>query len=274
MKDNFFTAAGTVAIFTLALSFFPRTAMGFDSPVREKKECSSCHTITIREAEDLLKDVVKNVKEVGFAHVPGLFTAKVTGNDGRSGLVYIDFSKSYILSGVTVSIADKSNISKIEMMDLSMVDTAAIPVEDSLVIGDPGAAKKVFLFTDPQCPFCKKLHPELKKVVQSDPGIVFFIKLLPLVSLHPDSLRISKAIMCEESVTLLETSFRGGKVPDPQCDSDIIDRTIGLARSLGIGSTPTLVLPDGRIAPGYRPAKDILRLINTGTGSGGNTALK
>ena len=273
MRHHFFSAALTATvILVLAVSIFPLTAMGFGGSAREGENCSGCHTITSREAADLLKDVVRDVHEVGFAHVPGLFAARVTGKDGRSGLVYIDFSKSYIISGVTVSISDKRNVSKIEMMNLNRVDTAAIPLEDSLVIGNPRAEKKVILFTDPQCPFCKKLHPELKKVVQADPGVVFFIKKLPLVSLQPDSLRISKNIICEKIVKLLETSFMGGKVPDPECSSDIIDRTIGLARRLGIGSTPTLVLPDGRVAPGYRTAKDILRLINPGEGSVGNHA--
>jgi len=249
-------------LLVLAACFYPLTATGFGGPVHEKGECSSCHTLNDEEAADLLKDVVRDVKGIGFARVPGLFAVSVKGKDGRSGLVYIDFSKSYIISGVTIGIADKKNISKIELMNLSRVDTAAIPVADSLIVGNPKAEKKVFLFTDPQCPFCKKLHPELKKVVQSDPRVVFFIKMLPLVSLHPDSLRISKAIMCEKSVKLLETSFEGGKIPDPACDSDIIDRTVKLARELGIGSTPTLVLPDGRVAPGYRPAKEILKLIS------------
>jgi thiol:disulfide interchange protein DsbC len=245
--------------------------MSFGGKEGGKGDCAACHTMTNREAAILLKDMVRDVHSVSLAQVPGLFAARVTGKDGRSGLLYIDFSKRHIISGVTVSIADKRNISKIEMMNLHRVDTAAIPVQDSLVIGNPKGKKKVFLFTDPLCPFCKKLHPELKKVVQDDPAVVFFIKLMPLTSLHPDSLRISRTIMCEKSLELLETSFKGGKVPDPKCESEIIDRTIELARSLGIGSTPTLVLPDGRIVPGYRPAKDILDLINTQGGSDGNS---
>lgn len=263
MKHRFLISPQLVII-SLALTVFmvAGSAHGFSSKAGDGTDCSSCHTLTKEEAEDLLKGIVKDVKNVGYAHIPGLFAAGVTGNDGRVGLIYIDFSKTYIISGVAVRIADRQNISKKEMMNLVRVDTAKIPVEDSLILGDPKASKRVFLFTDPLCPFCKKLHPELKKAIQIDPQIVFFIKLMPLVSLHPDAYRISKAIMCEKSVELLEGSLQGRTILDPTCETDIVDRTIQLARQLGVRSTPTLILPDGRLASGSRPAKDIVKLVN------------
>jgi thiol:disulfide interchange protein DsbC len=88
--------------------------------------------------------------------------------------------------------------------------------------------------------------------------------MMPLASLHPDSPRIARAILCTGSLQLLENSFAGKKIPDPTCESDAVDRTIKLARELGIGSTPTLILPDGRVAPGYREAEEILKLLKEG----------
>jgi len=245
-----------------AAAFLPAPAYGFNNPPGEGKDCSACHKITKEEAAELLKDIVQKVESVGYAHVPGLFTANVTGVDGRAGLLYIDFSKTYIISGITIKIDGRQNMSSKEMMDLARVDPSSIPDEDSIIVGNPKASKKVFLFTDPKCPFCKKLHPELEKVIRMDKDIVFYIKMLPLVSIHPDALRISKAILCDGTVKLLEDSFAGLEIPEPSCQTDAVDRTIRKARELGIGSTPTLVLPDGRLAPGYRSAEDIVKLVN------------
>jgi thiol:disulfide interchange protein DsbC len=247
---------------SFAIFPFSSPVHAFSVPDRDRRDCSSCHSITREEAADLLKEIVKSVENVGYAHISGLFTASVTGFDGRAGLIYIDFSKTRIISGVTVKIEGRENISTKEMMNLVKVDPAAIPDEDSVILGNPEATKKVYLFTDPQCPFCKKLHPELKKAVQMDNDVVFYIKMLPLVSIHPDAYRISKAILCDGSLTLLEDSFADRDVPEPSCETDAVDRTIKVARELGIGSTPTLVLPDGRLAPGYRPAENIIKLIN------------
>ena len=256
----------SIYIYTIALllltGVMPASVNGFPGEKMEGKDCSSCHTITAEEASVLLKDIVKSVENIGYARIPGLFTASVIGLDGRSGLLYIDFSKKHIISGVTVRIQDRQNISTKEMMELVRVDVSAITDENSVILGNPKASKKVYVFTDPQCPFCKKLHPELRKATQLDKDLVFYIKLMPLVNLHPDAYRISKAVMCEKSLKLLEDSFADKKIPDPTCETDAVDLTIQLARELGISSTPTLVLPDGRIAPGNRPAEKIIELVN------------
>jgi thiol:disulfide interchange protein DsbC len=160
-----------------------------------------------------------------------------------------------------MSIADKRNVTKTEAYKLRRVDLSTIPLTDSVVVGNPKASKKLILFTDPQCPYCEKLHPELDKVVKADPEVVFFIKMMPLASIHPDSPRIAKAVLCEGTTKLLEDSFAGKKIPDPTCQSDAVERTLRLAQDLGIGSTPTLILPDGRIVPGYRPADAILEML-------------
>ena len=98
-------------------------------------------------------------------------------------------------------------------------------------------------------------------MVKADPGVVFFIKLMPLVQLHPEAYDISRTILCEKNIKLLEDSFAGKQVPKPNCESDAVDRTLKLAESLGIASTPTLIFPDGRVISGYRPAEEILELI-------------
>lgn len=263
MKSRYLISRLLTSLSPFFLLFFLSTpANGFDVDKGGGKDCSACHTINLEEATRLLKDIVKSVDSIGYANVPGLFTASVTGKDGRNGLIYIDFSKTYIISGVTVRISDRQNVSKMEMMDIVRVDTSTIPKADSVILGNPEASKVVYLFTDPECPFCKKLHPELLKAIKIDNDIVFYIKMLPLVNLHPDAYRISKAIICDGSVKLLEDSFAGRKIPEPTCETDAVDRTIQLARELGIGSTPTLVLPDGRLAPGYRTAEKIVELVN------------
>ncbi len=248
----------TVAVLILTLPSFTHA---FGGGGCGEGQCSDCHSIEIQETKEILKDLVKEVHAVEFSEVPGLFIVDATGKNGNRGMLYMDFSKSYIVAGNFISISDKSNVSQREITRLRRVDLTTIPLTDSLVIGNPGASRKVILFTDPQCPYCKKLHPELKKVVETDPDVVFFIKLMPLVKIHPEAYKISKAILCEKSLQLLEDSFAGKPVPEPSCESDAVDRTLKLAQDLGIGSTPTLILPDGRLAPGYRPAEDILELL-------------
>lgn len=261
MRKIMFSTLFVVFIFTLSVLACPMDAAAFGGGGCGEGECRDCHGMKKESATKLLEGLVDTVESVDFAEVPGLYVVGVTSK-GKKHIVYIDFSEAFVIAGNVVRIADRSNITRQKLMDLRRVDLTTVPLEDAIVLGDPAASKKAFVFTDPQCPYCKKLHPELQKVVETDPDIVFFIKLYPLVKLHPDSVRISRSVICANSLEMLEDSFTGKPIPDPTCETDAIERTIDLARGLGISSTPTVILPDGRVSPGYKKAEDILKLIN------------
>jgi thiol:disulfide interchange protein DsbC len=180
--------------------------------------------------------------------------------------VYIDFSKSFVVTGNIIRIADGENVTQRRTAQLNRVDVSRIPLEDALLLGSPDARTKVTVFTDPECPFCKKLHLELKEVVSRRPDIAFLIKLFPL-KMHPNAYGISKSIVCTGSMELLELSFAGKPVPPPACETSAVDRTIALAEELGIRSTPTLVLPNGVVMPGYKKADDLIKLLDSASGN-------
>jgi thiol:disulfide interchange protein DsbC len=135
-----------------------------------------------------------------------------------------------------------------------------IPLDDALLLGSNAAKIKVVVFTDPECPFCKKLHDELKVVVRREPDIAFLIKLYPL-KMHPNAYGKAKSIVCARSLELLELSLAGKPVPPPTCNTKVVDQTLALAPDLGIQSTPTLVLPNGLVMPGYKTADDLVKRI-------------
>ena len=100
----------------------------------------------------------------------------------------------------------------------------------------------------------------MKKVIEERKDIVFLNKMYPL-KIHPAAYDKSKTIICEKSMSLLEDAFEKKAVPAPKCPTSAVDENIKLAEKLGISSTPTLVLPDGRVIPGYKDAKTLITLI-------------
>ncbi len=100
----------------------------------------------------------------------------------------------------------------------------------------------------------------MKKIIEERKDIAFFIKLFPL-KIHPGAYEKSKAIVCEKSLTLLEDAFAKKPLSKPNCETSVIDENIKLAEKLGISSLPALILPDGRVLPGYKDAKTLLNLI-------------
>ncbi len=100
----------------------------------------------------------------------------------------------------------------------------------------------------------------MKKILEERKDIVFYIKLFPL-RIHPEAYEKSKAIVCENSLALLELAFDKKPLPKPKCETPIIDENIKLAEKLGISSLPVLILPDGRVIHGYRDSKTLINLI-------------
>jgi thiol:disulfide interchange protein DsbC len=230
--------------------------------------CADCHSITTTEVEQLLGGMVDKVNSVEFAEVPGMWVAEVE-KDQKKLPVYIDFSKQYLVSGNVIRLNDKENVTRQRSVRMNSVDVSKIPLADALLLGKPAAKTKVIVFTDPECPYCRKLHEELKEVVRRNPEVAFLIKLFPL-KMHPNAYDISKSIVCNNSMEYLELSFAGKPVPAPNCEIPVVDQTIALAGELGIRSTPTLILPDGLVIPGYRKAEAILTIIGENLLQAGN----
>ena len=221
--------------------------------------CADCHSITRAEAGQLLGGMVDRVNSIDFAEVPGMWVVEVE-KDNRKIPVYIDFSKQYLVSGSVIRLNDKENLTQQYGDRMNRVDLSRIPLADALLLGRPEANNKVIVFTDPECPYCKKLHDELKEVVRRAPDVAFLIKLFPL-KMHPNAYGISKSIVCNNSMEYLELSFAGKPVPPADCEIPVVDQTIALAAELGIRSTPTLILPDGLVVPGFKKAEALLSLI-------------
>ena len=101
----------------------------------------------------------------------------------------------------------------------------------------------------------------MKKIVEERRDIAFYIKLSPIKS-HPGAYDKAKAIVCENSLTLLEKAFERNQIPAPKCKTSVIDENMKLAERLGITGAPALIMPDGRLISGYKDANTLKGLID------------
>lgn len=243
-----------------ALPFLPASLHAM-SPKGCGGDCKECHSLTLKEANSLLKGVGV-VKRVKNSEVRGLWELDFE-KEGKKTVAYLDFSKKHIIPGPIFSIATRAPISgnSVPQAPPAKVKASSIPVADSIVLGNRNASRKLFVFTDPDCPFCAKLHVELKKLVEKDRNLGVYVKLFPL-KMHPKAYDKSRAILSGNGNRLLDAAFAGGTLPTPAAGAGKgVDSTIKLAQTLGISGTPTLVLPDGRVMPGFRKAEEIRQLL-------------
>lgn len=248
-------------LFLLCLSVVP--ALAKDKSNCGTGDCTQCHTLDVKEATTLLGNTVDKVHSVKLSDVPALWVVDIE-KDRQHFPIFIDYSKKYLFTGNVIRLADMSNLTQQYHARMNKVDVNRIPLEDALLLGSPSAGTKVIVFTDPECPYCSKMHVSLQDAVARDPDIAFLIKMFPL-KMHPNAYAISKSIVCSNSLELLEKSFAKQPVPPATCETGAVDETLALAAELGIRSTPTLVLPDGQIMPGYKETDDLLKLLGSKT---------
>jgi thiol:disulfide interchange protein DsbC len=248
--------AGTVLLLCVSsqLHAFPKEA----GPV---KECTKCHSLSQEEAGRILGKMVDNVVAVVPGPFPGTWEVDVE-KGGKKVPLYLDYSGKYLFSGQVIRVSDMKNISGARYVDMNRVDVSAIPLDDAVVLGNPVAKYKVIVFDDPDCPWCRKLHGEIKQVVARDPEVAFFVRVYSRNN-NPKTVKKALSIVCgkKDAAKRLDDAFAGKEIPEAKCETKAVEETAILARTLGIQGTPAIILPDGRLISGYRKADALLRLI-------------
>jgi thiol:disulfide interchange protein DsbC len=272
MKTVISLLLGLLLLCSVAYAAAPKKAL----PVTKIKpqnmmalhNCATCHTLSKEEASELLKDLGQ-VNDVKTAPVKGLYEVSLV-RESRQAIIYVDYGKKLLLPGPVFDIVSKQSITP-PPIDLPKIIPQAqldkLTPEFALSMGNPAGSRRLYVFTDPDCPFCGRLHGELKKLVTLDPELAVFIKLFPL-KMHPQAYDKSRAILKAKSLDLLEKAFAAETIPllDTEEFRGPLDATIKLGEELGIDGTPAMILPNGRFVSGYRDVVELERLLNEESG--------
>ena len=133
--------------------FSPVRSLAFDKTGCEM-DCQKCHTITNQEVKEILKSLKApdaEILKVQASPLRGLWEVSVM-NKGRPGLLYVDFSKNYVVSGSIVEVKTGKNMTMervTQLQESRRVDFSKIPLGQALVMGDVASPLKVAVFTDP-----------------------------------------------------------------------------------------------------------------------------
>lgn len=180
--------------------------------------------------------------------------------DGQ--IVYTDEKFSFlIVEGRLVDPKSKRDITGERLNELTKVDFSTLPLDQAIKVVKGNGSKKLVVFSDPDCPYCKRL--EQKELIGiSDVTVYTF--LYPLEQLHPDSANKSRAIWCApDRAKAWEDWILNAQLVKVAgtCDTPI-EKVAELGRKLGITSTPTLLFADGKRMLGAYPAKDIEKALS------------
>ena len=170
------------------------------------------------------------------------------------GVVYLDGSGRYLFTGELYDLVAQENLSQTQRGGTQQIRFDDLPLSDAIAYKK--GKHRIAIFADPDCPYCRKLHPE---VAQLDAEVYIF--LFPLSELHPLAYRKSVSIWCsQDRIAALDDAMSGKVIPAQNCEHPV-DRIVSLGTKLGLRATPTIILEDGQMLEGYRPVRELARLL-------------
>jgi thiol:disulfide interchange protein DsbC len=175
-------------------------------------------------------------------------TRVYASQDGRTVLVggrVID--AVFLLGGAFPINAAKAMQPESRVPARRTAEFAKLPLNLAINIVKGDGARKLALFTDVDCPFCK----QIEKTFESVSDVSIYVFLLPVDKLHPDARRKSESIWCALDKPAAWKDYWGsGRLVDAKCPTPF-PAIAALAEELGINGTPTLIrASDGAILPG------------------------
>jgi thiol:disulfide interchange protein DsbC len=178
---------------------------------------------------------------------------------GGGQLFYTDEEVSFFVLGNIVDAKTMKNVTEERKQKLSAIKFESLPLELAIKNVKGSGKRKLVVFSDPDCPFCKRLEKELVNVTD----VTIYTFLYPIASLHPDAHIKAKAVWCAgDKVKAWDNLMQRGVVPESKdCDAPM-EQLQALGQKHKVNGTPTLVFADGRVVPGAIQAAQMEKYLN------------
>ncbi len=178
---------------------------------------------------------------------------------------YISADGRYFLQGNILDTTTKTSITDSKETSLRSDLVKAID-DSSLIVFSPESPKHtITVFTDIDCGYCRKLHREIKNY--TDAGIAVRYAAYPRSGPDTPSYFKAVSVWCGEDQKALMTKAKGGEdFAQSKCKNPV-DQHMEIAAKIGISGTPTILLEDGTLMPGYVPAERLLQALEASSAS-------
>ena len=171
-------------------------------------------------------------------------------------LLYTDEHGEYIFDGSVIEAKSRRDLSEERRRVLFAIDFDKLPLELAVKEVRGNGKRKLAIFTDPNCPYCKRLEKELSGV--SD--VTLYLFMYPI---FPNSSEIVRNVLCSKDPVRAWNDWMLKDIsPAKAVCKTQTDKVMALGQKLHINGTPNLIFGNGIQAPGFLPAKELEKNLN------------
>ena len=198
----------------------------------------------IRQALAQRLPQLKVVDEIKPAGVSGLYEVRVNGSE----IYYTDAKGDFLIDGQIIETKTRRNITEDRIAKLTAIPFDSLPIKDAFTLVRGNGQRKMAVFEDPNCGYCKRFERDLQKV----DNVTVYLFLYPV--LGPDSVKKSQDIWCAKDRVAAWQDWmlrdQAAGAASAACDTGAIARNVELGRKYKITGTPTLLFVNGARIPG------------------------
>ena len=198
----------------------------------------------IRQALAQRLPQLKVVDEIKPSGVSGLYEVRVNGSE----IYYTDAKGDFLIDGQIIETKTRRNITEDRIAKLTAIPFDSLPIKDAFTLVRGNGQRKMAVFEDPNCGYCKRFERDLQKV----DNVTVYLFLYPV--LGPDSVKKSQDIWCAKDRVAAWQDWMLRDQPagaaSAACDTGAVARNVELGRKYKITGTPTLLFVNGARIPG------------------------
>lgn len=189
---------------------------------------------------------IGQINQVNKTPVPGLYEV-VT----QDSLFYTDEKAQFIINGSIYDLNNNRNLTEERARKLFALDFNQLPFEIAIKIVKGKGERKLAVFSDPNCGYCKRLERDLQQV----DNITIYQFLYPIFQGSEEKVR---GVWCSKDKVKAwnDLMLEGINPPKGKCSTPT-EQVLALGKKLKVNGTPALIFADGTINPGYMPAAEL-----------------
>ncbi|MBB1072933.1 DsbC family protein [Rhodoferax sp. 4810] len=201
---------------------------------------------------------IGKIDEVSKTGIPGLYELRINGTD----ILYSDAQGDFLIQGNLIDTKQKRNLTEERVDKLSAIQFDTLPFKDAFTIVRGNGKRKLAVFEDPNCGYCKRFEANLEKVKD----VTVYLFLYPV--LGPKSVDLSKALWCakDKPKAWHDWMVKDLEPASAKCDTTAVDRNMQLGKKYKVTGTPTLVFADGSRVPGAIGADQVEQRLAQASG--------
>lgn len=193
------------------------------------------------------------IDEISKTPMEGLYEVRVN----QSEIFYTDAQGNFLIQGNLIDVRAQEDLTEKRQAKLTEIDFKDLPLKDAFTIVRGDGKRKIAVFEDPNCGYCKRFERDLTKV----DNVTVHVFLYPILS--KDSADKSRNIWCakDKGKAFLDWMVKDVTPAPANCDTAAIARNFEFGKKNRITGTPTLIFANGARVPGAIGADRVEKML-------------